>query len=429
MTRTMTLAEFVGAASYADVGARAREQLKIRLLDTLGVSLAALAAEPGGTRPDPAGSADAGGMTPERLAARYVGLGRQLDFQDVYVAKSGIRHPSASVGAVLAAAADASGADLLIALALAYAVETRLADAGSASAGRSAMCAGVGRVLGLNAAQMAGVLGAPAPSGLDDATTAAGATAAAAVRAVRRALEGGGSAAVADHAAAAVAADRWSSDDLDGVLRTIVRPYATDVYLQSAVDVALTVSTPPLFRRDAVRAVRVKTFQAACDAIGRDIDPSQRRVDSPVQARQSLAYTVAIALLDRRVGLAQFTPERIRRGDVQTLLHKVTILAVPAFTARFPDEVRTQIEIGFDDGAWYCTSASSFKGFTLQPMDWHGASEKFMQLAAPVAGEYLARRIERCVREIDLRAARDLLALLAEVDRVVTTREDSARAA
>ncbi len=48
-----------------------------------------------------------------------------------------------------------------------------------------------------------------------------------------------------------------------------------------------------------------------------------------MQAKFSLEYAVAVALLDRRVGLASFTDERVGRADVQRLLRTVHLSAAP----------------------------------------------------------------------------------------------------
>ena len=46
MTRVEDMAAFVARASYDMLSSRAREELKIRLIDSLGCAIGALAAEP-----------------------------------------------------------------------------------------------------------------------------------------------------------------------------------------------------------------------------------------------------------------------------------------------------------------------------------------------------------------------------------------------
>lgn len=122
MTEVQMLASFVERARLADLSAAAMEQLKIRVLDTIGVALGALdagsigairklTAELGGR---PLSTLIGGGRTaPDRAAFFNGALSRYLDFMDSYLAEGETCHPSDNLGAVLAAAEmqQATGAD------------------------------------------------------------------------------------------------------------------------------------------------------------------------------------------------------------------------------------------------------------------------------------------------------------------------------
>src|SRR5699024_3002135 len=107
------LAEFVDQARLEHLSAEALEQLKIRVLDTVGVAIGALDAAPmvairdlleeqGGT---PSATMIGGGQTtPERAAFYNSALSRYLDFMDSYLAPGETCHPSDNLGAVLAGA-------------------------------------------------------------------------------------------------------------------------------------------------------------------------------------------------------------------------------------------------------------------------------------------------------------------------------------
>ena len=128
MTVVEDLARFVTASSWSDLSARAREALKVRMLDALGCALGALDAPPveairaeleefGGR---PLCTLIGGGRTAPDRAALYNGaLVRYLDFNDSYFAPGETCHPSDNLAPVLAAAeyADASGRELLTAIA------------------------------------------------------------------------------------------------------------------------------------------------------------------------------------------------------------------------------------------------------------------------------------------------------------------------
>ncbi|MGH8326257.1 MAG: MmgE/PrpD family protein, partial [Steroidobacteraceae bacterium] len=126
-TEVERLAQFVCGTRFEDISAPAREQLKLRMLDSLGVALGALDGEPvrlvaeqvrefGGA---PACTLIGGGRTAPDRAALYNGaLVRYLDFNDSFLAPGETCHPSDNLAPVLAAAeyAHADGATLLTAL-------------------------------------------------------------------------------------------------------------------------------------------------------------------------------------------------------------------------------------------------------------------------------------------------------------------------
>lgn len=103
MTEVQALAQFVDRARFEDLSAKAREQLKIRVLDTIGVAIAALAAplivgireltaELGGR---PQATLIGGGTTaPDRATFFNGALSRYLDFMDSYIAERETCHPS-----------------------------------------------------------------------------------------------------------------------------------------------------------------------------------------------------------------------------------------------------------------------------------------------------------------------------------------------
>ena len=177
MTRVQELASFVARVRFQDLSSQAAEQLKIRVLDTVGVAIGALDAEPidairklttelGG---QPLSTLIGNGKTaPDRAAFFNGALSRYLDFMDSYIAEGETCHPSDNLGAVLASAEmrNASGKDFLTALATAYQVQTRLSDVAPVRAkgfdhttqGAYAAAAGVAKALNLSAEQIANAI-------------------------------------------------------------------------------------------------------------------------------------------------------------------------------------------------------------------------------------------------------------------------------
>jgi 2-methylcitrate dehydratase len=446
------LAEFIHAANFHGISSAAVEQLKIRVLDTLGVAIAALDAPPmvaiRELTKSLGGNADAtligGGRSAiDRAAFHNIALSRYLDFMDSYLAPGETCHPSDNIGAVLAAAESvgASGKDFLTAVAVAYQVQTRLSDVAPVRAhgfdhtvqGAYAVAGAVAKAINLTPAQIANAIaisgtannarrvtrtgdlsnwkGLAYPQVGKEGTFAA-LLARAGITGPAQVFEGNKG--FKESIAGPFSID-WAREDLESVLRTVVKKHNAEVHSQSSIDAAITIGTQTGFRADAIRAVRVKTFQVAYDIIGGGEEGDKRHIGSKEEADHSLPYMVAVALLDGRVQPYQYLPGRILRPDVQTLLRKVEVTPYAPFTARFPAEMPTQVEVELYDGTRFCVSAASFQGFTLQPLDWDAACRKFRPLVAPFIDDGLAGRIVECVHHLDSHDVRDLTRLLANV--------------
>ena len=168
------LSSFVQEASFSKLSDESVNQLKIRLLDSIGTAIGAIEGAPvkairsmiegfGGSKMS---TLIGGGKTPPDRAALYnSGLIRYLDFNDSYLAKGETCHPSDNIGAILAAGETAGldGREFLTALAVAYQVQCRLSDEAPVrdkgfdhtTQGSYAVAAGVSKALGLDAEKTA----------------------------------------------------------------------------------------------------------------------------------------------------------------------------------------------------------------------------------------------------------------------------------
>ena len=452
MTEVQQLAAFVHAAQYAQISAPAVEQIKIRILDTLGVAIGALDAPSmqairrlteslGGN--DASTLIGGGHSAPDRAAFYNIGLSRYLDFMDSYLAPGETCHPSDNIGAVLAAAesVNASGKDFITAVAVAYQVQTRLSDVAPVRAkgfdhtvqGAYAVAAAVAKVLGLDAAKTANAIAISGTANNALRVTRTGnlsnwkglaypqvgkegvhaaLLASVGITGPEQVFEGNKG--LKETITGPFTID-WSREDLESVLRTIIKKHDAEIHSQSSIDAAIDVAGQHGFRADTIRAVRITTFQVAYDIIGGGEEGDKRHIRSKEEADHSLPYMVAAALLDGQVQPAQYAPQRIVRDDVQALLQKVSVAPDAGFSARFPREMPSRVDVELTDGKLLSASAAAYKGFTSQPLDWAAACEKFYPLVTPFTGDHLAREIARSVHELDTHSVRELAALLAKV--------------
>jgi 2-methylcitrate dehydratase len=448
------LARFVVARSWDDLSAAARDELKIRVLDSLGCALGALDAQPvaalhgqleefGGR---PLCTLIGGGRTAPDRAALYNGaLVRYLDFNDSYFAPGETCHPSDNLAPVLAAAeyARASGRELLAALAVAYQVQCRLSDEAPVRAkgfdhttqGAYAAAAGAAKALRLDEAESANAIAIAGTAlnalrvtrtgalsqwkGLAYPFTAFGAVEASFLAA--HDISGPAEVFEGNKGFMDSIAGRfeigWESEDLERVRRTFLKRYNAEIHSQSALEALLELREAHALEAAAVERVELETFQVAYDIIGGGEEGGKKEIRTKEQADHSLPYLLAVALLDGQVLPEQFAPERIVRPDVQELLRRVEVRPADDLSARFPAEHACRLRIHLLDGTTLAAERSDYEGFLTRPMTWEQARGKFERLVAGRTDPELASNLTATVESLDELETRDLTALLAQVSR------------
>lgn len=452
MTQAEELAEFVVKSSYADLSEPAREQLKMRILDSLGCALGALAGPPVRvirTQIEEFGGAGhctligGGRSAPDRAAFLNAALVRYLDFNDSFLAAGETCHPSDNLGPVLSAAeyAQRTGRDFLTALAVAYQVQCRLSEAAPVRAegfdhttqGSFAVAAGVSKALGLDEERTANAVAICGTAfnalrvtrtgalshwkGLAYANAAFGCTHAAflAMRGItgpREVFEGNKG--FMDSVAGKFEMD-WRREGLEKVRETILKKYNAEVHSQSALEAALELRGENVFAAEDIALVELETFDVAFHIIGGGEEGNKKIVRTKEEADHSLPYMVAAALLDGRVMPDQYREERISSPDIQALLEKVMIRPVADFSWRFPQEMPCRLKLRLRDGRELVKEKADYEGFHSRPMSWKTLVQKFELLSAPFTEAALRRRIGETVYRLESLPLTDLTGLLAEV--------------
>jgi 2-methylcitrate dehydratase len=452
MTMLAALSRFVVASRFEEISPEARRELKKRVLDALGCAIAAFDGQPiaalraylaevGGTE---TATLIGGGMTsPDRAALFNGALVRYLDYNDSYLAKGETCHPSDNLAAVLAAAeyADASGRDLLTALAVAYQVQCRLSDEAPVRArgfdhttqGSYAAAAGVARALGLDEATAANAIAIAGTAFNALRVTRTGTlsnwkglaypnTAFAAVHSAllaRHGITGPPEVFEGNKGFMETIAGRftvnWADEDLERVTRTILKKFNAEIHSQSTIEAVLALRASERIVPESVTGVELEIFDVAYTIIGGGEEGDKYVVATKEQADHSLPYIVAAALLDGKVGPEQYRAERIAAPDVQALLRKVNVKANEELSRRFPAEMPVRVQITLAGGRSVNAEARDYEGFTTRPMPWEKVVEKFERLTAPRTSARQRDALVTAVDGLEGIRVRDLTRQLAEV--------------
>jgi len=439
---TADLAAFAANVTLDEVPEQARRLSRRHLLDSLGVMLAGsttpgsrltqeLFAEMGGA---PQATLVGAGRRGTLLQAAYANgeAGHAMDYDDTQLASQLGRvygllmHPSVPIlGAVLpvAEARRATGAGTLLAFAIGVEAACTVAEAllpahyergfhttgtcgaigAAAAAGRllALDAAGMERALGLAASTSAGLrenfgtmtkpfhCGRAAENGVLAALRAArGHTASAAILEAQRgffsAYGGGEKALVSDRLGTP-----WTILD-PGIS---IKPYPSGSLTHPAIDAMLELVTEHDVGPDQVAEIHAAVNRYMPDAL------LHRAPRDELQAKFSMQYALAMALLDRRAGIAQFSDQRVTSADAQEWTARVVVEVDERAERAGYDRMYSAVSVRLTNGTTLRREASFARGSPQRPMTDDELVAKFAECAA-VAGLDDAA-VRRVVDEVD----------------------------
>jgi 2-methylcitrate dehydratase PrpD len=143
---------------------------------------------------------------------------------------------------------------------------------------------------------------------------------------------------------------------------------------------------------------------------------SYREANDGHKARFCPAYSMAVALIDRKAGLPQYTDERVRRPDVQALMKRVSV-SVPEDLKRHRGQWGEGVNWGemrlavvLKDGRRVSVSRSTARGWPEDPAQWDDIAAKFDECAADILPAGQARACKEAIRNLEGTDVRDLVA-------------------
>ncbi|WP_225336349.1 MmgE/PrpD family protein [Halomicrobium urmianum] len=449
MTTTKELAEFVQNVSVDEFTEETTEELKKRIVDSIGIGAGALGAEPVEAvyrtvqRANPGDDCTLWGRgetaSPVGAAMHNTALTRYLDFMDSFLAPGETPHPSDNIGAVIAAGeyVGASGEELLEGVGAAYEVQGELAwnapvrDRGWDHVTHTVVSAtcGVATVLDLDVETTRHAIGIAGTAHNALRVTRTGginewkgiASANAARNAVYAALlaedgmEGPTNLFEGQKGWKQVISGEFEVDLDPGCTRVhdvMTKRYVAETYAQSAVEGVIELAEREDLDGDEVELIDLETFAGAKLIIGGG-EGDRHAVETKAQADHSLPYMLAAALLDREMGTAQYDPDRITRDDVQYLLRHVTVEENDEFTERFEaGEMPARVTVELEDGTIHTVEKDAFAGHPASSMDWGQIEAKFHDVAGQQFDEQLRNEIVEVGRHLDRHDGTDLVALL-----------------
>jgi 2-methylcitrate dehydratase PrpD len=180
-------------------------------------------------------------------------------------------------------------------------------------------------------------------------------------------------------------------------------------HTHTAIDVALDLRTEQHWASDEVLAqvasVHVETYGPGHEIV-KEANPR-----SPYQAKFSMAYCVAAALLEGRVGLDQFAPERfgadgVRDRAMASLLERTRVTVADDLTRKYPAAWPARVRLtlksgGPNDGAVVCGVSEVPRGNPENPVSTCQIEEKLLALVGSRIGRDVADNALRAMRALE----------------------------
>jgi 2-methylcitrate dehydratase PrpD len=181
-------------------------------------------------------------------------------------------------------------------------------------------------------------------------------------------------------------------------LRIAVKPYPCCHLLHAYLDCALALRSAHGIAPEAIESVECRVPAGEVPII---CEPAaaKRSPRTPYEAQFSLPFTVAAALVDGRVGLETFAPERLADPRVAALAGRVTYAIDP--TARYPEGFPGWVVLRLADGRCVEAREPDGRGGPERPLPAAAIVEKFRDNAARALPAARVDQLEAAVLALD----------------------------
>ena len=440
---THTLAAFLAGVRYDDLPPQVIADARVAILDWLGSALSGALEEPARIARAVVrgfGASDEATLLPEgRASAPAAALANGvashiLEFDDVH--RGSTIHGAAPIIPAALAVAEREHADgraFLLATALGYEAGLRAGEAVNPShyyywhptgtAATFGAAAAAGTILGLDAAQLRDALGSAGTQAAGlwefnaDGTMSkhlhpgkAAFNGVLAADLARHGFTGAGRILEGERGFIRAMSDGGDAGKITAGLGSVwkvsenwYKMHSCCGHTHTAIDTALILRGEQGWADDeavgAVEAIDIAMYGPGYEIV-REMNPR-----TPYQAKFSIAYCVAAALSEGRVGLAQFAPERFSpEGTVvpaiHALLERTTVRVEPELTARYPERWPARLSLVLRDGHTLRGEADYPRGNPENPAPLSELEDKFRDLVTPRYSADLAERAIAAVRAL-----------------------------
>ena len=167
-------------------------------------------------------------------------------------------------------------------------------------------------------------------------------------------------------------------DNFDGfeIEKISFKPHACCRFNQAPIDAALAIRSENRIDHKNIKTVLIELPKTGYDIVGQ---PAEVKFNpkNVVDGQFSAPYSVAVALIEGKAFLDEYTEESIRRPDVHEFLKKITIKHAPDLEKYLPNPFTARITVTMEDGKTYSKEVLFAKGDPENPLSWEEILQKF----------------------------------------------------
>jgi 2-methylcitrate dehydratase len=442
-TVVQRIGEYVAALSWHDIDARVADYAKRILLDSLACGFGGLHSEPATIVRKAMCELDNDGAqatvlgTGEKANAQFAALAngvaiRYQDYNDVYFGPAWTAHPSDAIATVLATAEwmDRSGRDFLMGMIAAYEVQLRFSDLPVArnlwhrgwhhtAACAYAGAAGAGRMLGLDAQQIANALALSGARSntfseirhgdieMDKALSAPIVASHAILYSLlaRQGFTGCSTLLEGPYGFGAAVAGGVDVTPLVPergdfrILKIGLKPYPVEGMTPAMVQAAIELKREHRLEPQEIESIRILAHEEAVTKPS--WDEHKHAPTSKETADHSFYYCVAVGLVAGECSSEQFTAEWLAHPQIARLMKVSSLEAKPELTALFKKGARpAAVEVKTRRGV-FRREVLYPKGDPNNPMTWEDVTAKFMAQSRGILDRRVAHEIAQRAAAIE----------------------------
>ena len=155
-----------------------------------------------------------------------------------------------------------------------------------------------------------------------------------------------------------------------------IKPYPSGSLSHPAQDLILDLVREHDLHASDIESIEVGTNSNVPNAL---IYPMPK---TALEAKFSIPFCMAIAVLERKAGIAQFADSKVRQKKVVELMKRVRLYVDDELEALGFDQVRSRIRIRLRNGRSIEGRYDVARGHPEKPMSWSELAEKFKECAS-----------------------------------------------